>query len=112
MGRCHGKTKSGTRCKRSVREGSRFCASHASQTQGLGDTDAPGDTRQAGTGWGDSEGNPGLPIISIARQLAFQPLSLEFVGRAGSLVCTLQRHSLKVRSLSPDNSMSSSSRLH
>jgi len=44
--RCHGKTKSGTRCKRSIPEGSRFCATHASQTQGLGDADAPGETSQ------------------------------------------------------------------
>ena len=46
MDRCHGKTKSGTRCKRSVREGSRFCATHASQSQGLGDADAPGEKSQ------------------------------------------------------------------
>ena len=46
MDTCHGKTKSGTRCKRSVREGSRFCATHASQAQGLGDADSPGETSQ------------------------------------------------------------------
>ena len=46
MERCHGKTKSGTRCKRSVPKGSRFCASHANQTQGLGDADAPSETSQ------------------------------------------------------------------
>ena len=46
MDRCHGKTKSGNRCKRSVPKGSRFCASHASQAEGLGDADAPGDTSQ------------------------------------------------------------------
>ena len=46
MDRCHGKTKSGTRCKRSVPEGSHFCATHASQTQGLGDADATGETSQ------------------------------------------------------------------
>jgi hypothetical protein len=44
--RCHGKTKSGTRCKRSVREGSRFCATHAGQPQGLGDANSPGETSQ------------------------------------------------------------------
>ena len=43
MNTCHGNTKSGTRCKRSVREGSRFCATHASQAQGPEDADAPGD---------------------------------------------------------------------
>lgn len=46
MDRCHGKTKSGARCKRSVRKGSRFCATHAGQSQGLGDADAPGETSQ------------------------------------------------------------------
>jgi hypothetical protein len=44
--RCHGKTKSGTRCKRSVREGTRFCATHAGQPQGLRDADSPGETPQ------------------------------------------------------------------
>jgi hypothetical protein len=33
MERCHGKTKSGDRCKRSVPAGLRFCASHGGQTQ-------------------------------------------------------------------------------
>ena len=46
MDTCHGKTKSGTRCKRSVREGSLFCATHASQAQELGDADSPGETSQ------------------------------------------------------------------
>ncbi len=46
MDRCHGKTKSGTRCKRSVREGSRFCATHAGQTQGLEHADVPGETSE------------------------------------------------------------------
>jgi len=46
MGTCYGKTKSGSRCKRSVREGSRFCATHASQSQGLGDGDSPDETSQ------------------------------------------------------------------
>ena len=32
MGRCNGTTTSGTRCKRSVREGARFCATHAGQS--------------------------------------------------------------------------------
>ena len=38
MSRCHGKTKSGVRCKRSIREGSRFCATHAGQTEDVGDS--------------------------------------------------------------------------
>jgi hypothetical protein len=46
MDRCHGKTKSGARCKRSARKGSRFCATHASQSQGPGDADATGETSQ------------------------------------------------------------------
>ena len=33
MERCHGKTKAGARCKRSAREGSIFCASHAGQEE-------------------------------------------------------------------------------
>jgi len=31
MERCHGTTKAGERCKRSAREGSRYCSSHAGQ---------------------------------------------------------------------------------
>ena len=46
MSRCHGATKSGARCKRAAREGSRFCATHANQSQGPGDADAPGETSQ------------------------------------------------------------------
>lgn len=33
MERCHGKTKSGDRCRRSAREGSRFCAAHVGQAE-------------------------------------------------------------------------------
>jgi hypothetical protein len=46
MGTCNGKTKSGSRCKRSVREGSRFCATHASQSQGEGNADSQGEAPQ------------------------------------------------------------------
>ena len=46
MGTCNGKTKSGSRCKRPVREGSRFCATHAGQSQGLGDADSPDEASQ------------------------------------------------------------------
>ena len=46
MGTCNGKTKSGVRCKRSVREGSRFCATHANQSHGPGDGDSPGEMFQ------------------------------------------------------------------
>ena len=47
MERCHGKTKSGARCKRSATAGSRFCATHAGQAEGrLRDTDSPRDTSQ------------------------------------------------------------------
>ncbi len=41
MDRCHGKTKSGARCKRPASEGSRFCATHAGQAQGPEAADAP-----------------------------------------------------------------------
>ena len=37
MSQCYGKTKSGDRCKRSTREGSRFCTIHADQAQDEGD---------------------------------------------------------------------------
>lgn len=33
MERCHGTTKAGERCKRSAREGSRTCSSHADQEE-------------------------------------------------------------------------------
>ena len=47
MERCHGKTKSGARCKRSARAGSCFCATHAGQAkETLRDADSPGETAQ------------------------------------------------------------------
>ncbi len=46
MDRCHGKTKSGTRCRRAAREGSRFCATHANQEQGPEGADGPTETSQ------------------------------------------------------------------
>ena len=45
MERCHGKTKSGDRCKRSVPAGSRFCASHGGQAEETaGQSDSSGET--------------------------------------------------------------------
>jgi hypothetical protein len=45
--RCHGKTKSGDRCKRSARAGSRFCATHGGQAEeALGRSDSSGETSQ------------------------------------------------------------------
>jgi len=41
MSQCQGKTKSGDRCKRSTREGSRFCATHTDQAQDPGEASAP-----------------------------------------------------------------------
>lgn len=41
MERCHGRTKSGARCKRTVPEGSRYCASHADQAPQSGPAAAP-----------------------------------------------------------------------
>ena len=46
MDRCHGRTKSGARCKRSARKGSRFCATHASQSQVMEDAGVPGEKSQ------------------------------------------------------------------
>jgi hypothetical protein len=70
MQRCHGKTKSGTRCKRSVRKGSRFCASHASQSQGLGDADAPGETSQ------EQDSLDNLIIMAVAGAVLYALLTL------------------------------------
>jgi hypothetical protein len=47
MERCHGKTKSGTRCKRSAGAGSRFCSTHAGQAEEtLREAGSPGETAQ------------------------------------------------------------------
>ena len=46
MDTCHGTTKSGARCKRSIREGSRFCSTHADQSQEPGNADSTGKTSQ------------------------------------------------------------------
>jgi hypothetical protein len=68
--RCHGKTKSGTRCKRSVRKGSRFCVTHASQSQGLGDADAPGETSQ------EQDSLDTLIILAVAGAVLYALLTL------------------------------------
>ena len=70
MDRCHGKTKSGTRCKRSVPEGSRFCVTHASQDQGLGDADAPSDTTQ------ELDSADTLIILAVAGAVLYVALTL------------------------------------
>ena len=45
MERCHGKTKSGARCKRSAAAGSRFCVGHADQAEGTPrDADSSGES--------------------------------------------------------------------
>ncbi len=41
MSQCYGKTKVGDRCKRSTREGSRFCAIHADQALDSGASGLP-----------------------------------------------------------------------
>ncbi len=47
MERCHVKTKSGARCKRSARAGLRFCATHAGEAkETLREADSPGETSQ------------------------------------------------------------------
>lgn len=70
MGRCHGKTKSGARCKRTAREGSRFCATHASQSEGLGDADAHGETSQ------EQDSLDGLIILAVAGAVLYALLTL------------------------------------
>ena len=70
MDRCHGKTKSGTRCKRSVPDGSRFCATHASQSQGLGNAVAPGDTSQ------ELDSADTLIILAVAGAVLYVALTL------------------------------------
>jgi hypothetical protein len=42
MERCHGKTKSGDRCKRSAREGAQFCSMHAEQAEDTPEAGGPG----------------------------------------------------------------------
>jgi hypothetical protein len=44
--RCHGKTKSGARCKRQVPEGTRFCSAHSDQAEGAEEAVDPGGTSQ------------------------------------------------------------------
>ena len=68
MGTCNGKTKSGSRCKRSVREGSRFCATHASQ--GLGDGDSPDVTSQ------EREPLEALIVLAAAGAVLFAVLTV------------------------------------
>ena len=46
MDRCHGKTKSGTRCKRAAVEGSRFCSTHANQEPGAEEADGSAEPSQ------------------------------------------------------------------
>lgn len=49
MDRCHGKTKSGERCKRTAAEGEEFCSIHADQAgAAAGATHAPGDPEETG----------------------------------------------------------------
>jgi hypothetical protein len=70
MDRCHGKTKSGARCKRSARKGSRFCATHASQSQGPGDADATGETSQ------QQDSLDTLIILAVAGAVLYTLLTL------------------------------------
>lgn len=70
MDRCHGKTKSGARCKRAARKGSRFCATHASQSEGPGDADTPGETSQ------EQDSLDTLIILAVAGAVLYAALSL------------------------------------
>lgn len=47
MNRCHGKTKSGARCKKTARAGSRFCAIHAGEAPGSQHVAAAGSVLRA-----------------------------------------------------------------
>ncbi len=58
MSQCYGTTKSGDRCKRSTREGSRFCTIHADQAQDPGETSSPADA--------STECEPLEAIVAIA----------------------------------------------
>ena len=75
MDTCHGKTKSGTRCKRSVREGSRFCATHADQSQGPGDAESTGETSQ------EREPLETLIVLAAAGAVLYGILALRRVFR-------------------------------
>ncbi len=59
MERCHGKTKSGDRCRRSAREGSPFCAAHVGQAE-----EPTGEGHAAGTA--GQEGDPLETVILVA----------------------------------------------
>jgi hypothetical protein len=58
MGRCHGTTQSGTRCRRSVREGVRFCTTHADQSSASDGSDVRDDAVQ--------RSNPLDAVIALA----------------------------------------------
>ena len=75
MDTCHGKTKSGTRCKRSIREGSRFCSTHADQSQEPGDADSAGRTSQ------EREPVETLIVLAVAGAVLYAALALRRVFR-------------------------------
>ena len=74
MERCHGKTRSGARCKRLVPKGSRFCAGHAGQAQGMEDADAHGATSQ------DQDSLDNLIILAVAGAVLYVILSLRRIS--------------------------------
>jgi hypothetical protein len=57
-------------CKRSARKGSRFCATHASQSQGPGDADATGETSQ------QQDSLDTLIILAVAGAVLYTLLTL------------------------------------
>ena len=75
MDTCHGKTKSGTRCKRSIREGSRFCSTHADQSQ------EPGDADSAGRRSPEREPVEALIVLAAAGAVLYVVLALRRVFR-------------------------------
>ena len=70
MDRCHGKTKSGTRCKRAALEGSRFCATHASQEEGPEEADGRAETSQ------DLDTLDTLIVLAVAGAVLYAALTL------------------------------------
>lgn len=75
MDTCHGKTKSGTRCRRSIREGSHFCSTHADQSQGPGDAGSTGETSQ------EREPLEALIVLAAAGAVLYVVLALRRVFR-------------------------------
>ena len=71
MDRCHGITKAGTRCKRQVPQGSRFCAGHADQAQGPGNAAAARDAASP-----EQASQDALIILAVAGAVLYVLMTL------------------------------------